>query len=135
MLAVSGLARSTLGSYIDKTNVRLPENAKLYIGLHTGARNAVVVGPARSLYGLVTALQKIRAPAGVDQSKIPYTQRKTMFSMCFLVTVMYVVVFDSLFILHFHGLCFSSRLRFAQGYYFAHAPALRPDVHTPPTLA
>ena len=76
MLAISGLARSTLGSYIDKTNVHLPENAKLYIGLHTGAKNAVVVGPARLLYGLVTALQKICAPAGVDQSKIPYTQCK-----------------------------------------------------------
>ena len=45
----------------------------------------MVVGPARSFYGLVTALQKIRAPAGADQSKIPYSQRKIVFSMRFLV--------------------------------------------------
>ena len=84
MLAVSGLARSTLDSHIAKTNEHLPENAKLYIGLHNGAKNAVVVGPARSLYGLVTALRKIRAPAGADQSKIPYSQRKNVFAMRFL---------------------------------------------------
>jgi fatty acid synthase subunit alpha len=85
MLAVSGLARSTLDSHIAKTNAHLPENAQLFIGLHNGAKNAVVVGPARSLYGLVTALQKIRAPAGVDQSKIPFSQRKIVFSMRFFV--------------------------------------------------
>src|SRR6266852_1436558 len=84
MLAVSGLARSTLDSHIAKTNEHLPENAKLYIGLHNGAKNAVVVGPARSLYGLVTALRKIRAPASADQSKIPYSQRKNVFAMRFL---------------------------------------------------
>jgi hypothetical protein len=37
--------------------------AKLSLGLHNGANKAVVVGP-HSLYGLVTALRKIRAPAG-----------------------------------------------------------------------
>ena len=85
MLAVSGLARSTLESHITKTNAHLPENAQLSIGLQNGAKFAVVVGPARSLYGLVTALRKIRAPAGADQSKIPYSQRKIVFSMRFLV--------------------------------------------------
>ena len=85
MLAISGLPRSTLDAHIAKTNEHLVENAKLYTGLHNGAKNAVVVGPARSLCGLVTALRKIRAPAGADQSKIPYLQRKIVFSMRFLV--------------------------------------------------
>jgi fatty acid synthase subunit alpha len=85
MLAVSGLARSMLDTHISKTNEHLAENAKLYIGLHNGAKKAVVVGPARSLYGLVMVLRKIRAPAGADQSKIPYSQRKIMFSIRFLV--------------------------------------------------
>jgi hypothetical protein len=53
--------------------------------LHNGAKNTAVVGPVRSLYGLVTALRKIRAPAGADQSKIPYSQRKNVFSMRLLV--------------------------------------------------
>jgi fatty acid synthase subunit alpha len=85
MLAVSGLTRSTLNSHITKTNIHLPENAKLSIGLHNGAKNAIIVGPAHSLYGLVMALRKIRAPTGADQSKIPYSQRKIVFSMRFLV--------------------------------------------------
>jgi hypothetical protein len=74
---------------IAKTNAHLPENAKVYIGLHNGAKNAVVVGPARSLYGHVTALRKVRAPAGADQSEIPYSQRKNVFAMRFLVNVPY----------------------------------------------
>ena len=86
MLAVSGLAHSTLDSHTAKTNEHLPDNAnaKLYIGLHNGAKNDVIVGPAHSLYGLVTALRKIRAPAGADQSKVPYSQHKDMFTMRFL---------------------------------------------------
>jgi len=50
-------ARSTLDSHIAKTNAHLPENAQLSIGLYNGAKNAVVVRPARFLYGLVTALR------------------------------------------------------------------------------
>ncbi|KAG8961241.1 3-oxoacyl-[acyl-carrier-protein] synthase [Tulasnella sp. 425] len=34
--------------------------------------------------GLFTALRKIKAPAGSDQSKIPFSQRKAVFSMRFL---------------------------------------------------
>lgn len=85
MLAVSGLGRSTLDAQITKTNAHLPANAKLSVGLNNGPKNAVVVGPARALYGLVTALRKIRAPAGADQSKIPFSQRKIAFSTRFLV--------------------------------------------------
>lgn len=85
MLAVSGLARNTLESQIGKTNKHLAANSQLSIGLNNGPKNAVVVGPARALYGLATALRKIRAPAGADQSKIPYSQRKIVFSMRFLV--------------------------------------------------
>lgn len=53
--------------------------------LATGAKNTVVVGPTRSPYSLITALRKICAPAGMDQSKIPFSQRKIAFSMRFLV--------------------------------------------------
>ena len=70
MLVVSGLSRSTLESCIAKTNAHLPENAQLPIGLQNGAKVPVIVGPACLLYGLVTALRKIRAPARADQSKI-----------------------------------------------------------------
>ena len=74
-------ARSTLDSHIAKTNAHLPENAQLSIGLYNGTKNAVVVRPVRPLYDLVAALRKIHAPAGADQSKIPYSQRRIVFSV------------------------------------------------------
>lgn len=36
------------------------------MSLHNGRRTFVVNGPARSLYGLVTSLRKVRAPTGDD---------------------------------------------------------------------
>ena len=55
------------------------------MSLHNGLRTFVVNGPARSLYGLVTSLRKVRAPTALDQSKIPFSQRKPVFSVRFLV--------------------------------------------------
>ncbi|EIW51495.1 uncharacterized protein TRAVEDRAFT_41081 [Trametes versicolor FP-101664 SS1] len=45
----------------------------------------VVTSPSRALYGLVTHLRKVRAPSGLDQSKTPFSQRKPVFSVRFLV--------------------------------------------------
>jgi fatty acid synthase subunit alpha, fungi type len=85
MLAVLGLTLKALKVHIDNTNSHLPANSKLFVSLNNGAKNFVVTGPSRALYGFVTALCKIRAPAGLDQSKIPFSQRKIVFSMRFLV--------------------------------------------------
>ncbi|KAH9923242.1 uncharacterized protein B0H18DRAFT_1120509 [Fomitopsis serialis] len=52
---------------------------------HNAPKAFVVTGPARALYGLVTLLRKVRAPNGLDQSKIPFSQRKPVFSVRFLV--------------------------------------------------
>ena len=57
----------------------------MFIRLQNNANVAVVVGPAHSLYGLVAALQRVRASAEADQSKTPHSQRKIVFSMRFLV--------------------------------------------------
>ncbi|KAJ7808688.1 fatty acid synthase beta subunit [Mycena olivaceomarginata] len=57
----------------------------MFGSLHNGPRAFVVTGPARSLYGLVTHLRKVRAPSGLDQSKTPFSQRKPVFSVRFLV--------------------------------------------------
>lgn len=85
MLAVTGLTLKSLDGHIAKTNVHLPSNSKLFVSLHNGPRNFVVTGPARALYGLATALRKVKAPAGLDQSKTPYSKRKAVFSTRFLV--------------------------------------------------
>ena len=85
MLAVTGLPLPNLQKFINKTNAHLPNNSKLYVSLHNGPRAFVITGPARALYGLVTSLRKIRAPLGLDQSKVPFSQRKAVFSIRFLV--------------------------------------------------
>ncbi|KAF7311009.1 Fatty acid synthase [Mycena chlorophos] len=85
MLSVTGLQLAELESHIKKTNTHLLENAQINISLHNGPRAFVVTGPARSLYGLVTSLRKVRAPSGLDQSKTPFSQRKPVFSVRFLV--------------------------------------------------
>ncbi|KAL5526485.1 FAS2 [Sanghuangporus sanghuang] len=84
MLSVSGLALKDLEPHIATTNKYLPENSKLYVSLYNGPRTFVVTGPPKSLYGLVASLRKVRAPPGLDQSKIPFSQRKPVFSARFL---------------------------------------------------
>ncbi|CAE6460687.1 unnamed protein product [Rhizoctonia solani] len=85
MLSVTGLPIAALEKHIAGVNKHLPKNSQLTIALHNGSRAFVVVGPPRALYGLVTALRKVRAPSGLDQSKVPFSQRKAVFNVRFLV--------------------------------------------------
>lgn len=84
MLGVTGLSLDILEKHITNTNKHLPTNSRMSISLYNGPKAFVVTGPAHSLHGLVIALRKIRAPTGLDQSKIPFSQRKTVFSVRFL---------------------------------------------------
>ena len=85
MLSVTGLALEVLEKHIKDTNKHLPWNSKLVVSLYNGPKAFVVTGPAKALYGLVTSLRKIRAPTGLDQNKVPFSQRKAVFSTRFLV--------------------------------------------------
>lgn len=85
MLSINGLELSVLKPHIDATNQYLPSQSQLSVSLYNGPRNFVVTGPPRSLFGLVTNLRKVRAPSGVDQSKVPHSQRKPAFGVRFLV--------------------------------------------------
>lgn len=84
MLSIAGLTLKDLEPHVKQTNVHLSENSQLEISLHNGPRVFVVTGPPRALYGLVTNLRKVRASSGLDQSKIPFSQRKPVFSIAFL---------------------------------------------------
>ncbi|CCE61876.1 hypothetical protein TPHA_0B02040 [Tetrapisispora phaffii CBS 4417] len=84
MLAVSNLTKEQVQEFIDKTNLHLPEEKHINISLINGARNLVVSGPPQSLYGLNLTLRKAKAPAGLDQSRIPYSERKLKISNRFL---------------------------------------------------
>ncbi|KAJ3517947.1 hypothetical protein NLJ89_g178 [Agrocybe chaxingu] len=85
MLSVTGLSLMELEPHIIKTNKHLSANSQLYISLHNGSKAFVVTGPPKALFGLVTSLRKVKATSGLDQSKIPFSQRKPVFSVRFLV--------------------------------------------------
>ena len=84
MLAVNGLGLKALEGFIKKTNSHLPANSQIGVSLYNASTMHVVTGPPKSLYGLATALRKIMAPAGLDQSKTPFSKRKAVFNMRFL---------------------------------------------------
>ncbi|KAL7423454.1 hypothetical protein Q5752_001034 [Cryptotrichosporon argae] len=84
MLSVSGLAEKALSGHIAKVNKHLPANSQVGISLYNGTTMFVVTGPPKALYGLATALRKVMAPAGLDQSKTPFSKRKAVFTMRFL---------------------------------------------------
>ncbi|KAF2733047.1 beta subunit of fatty acid synthase [Polyplosphaeria fusca] len=84
MLSVRDLSRKALQDHIDATNAHLPKDRTIAISLINSARNFVVTGPPISLYGLNVRLRKVKAPTGLDQTRIPFTQRKIRFVSRFL---------------------------------------------------
>lgn len=84
MLAVTGLRESQVVKHLEETNSHLAPERQIEITLHNGPRSFVCTGPPQSLYGLNLSLRKLKAPTGLDQSRVPYSQRKIKFSSRFL---------------------------------------------------
>ncbi|CAJ2512314.1 Uu.00g053290.m01.CDS01 [Anthostomella pinea] len=84
MLSIRDLPESEVQKHIDATNQYLPADRHIAISLVNSPRNMVVTGPPISLYGLNLQLRKVKAPTGLDQAKIPHTQRKIRFVNRFL---------------------------------------------------
>lgn len=84
MLSVRDLTREAVQTHIDTTNQHLPEHRHIAISLSNSARSFVVTGPPMSLYGLNLRLRKVKAPTGLDQTRIPHTERKVRFVNRFL---------------------------------------------------
>lgn len=84
MLSVRDLSKVALQEHIDATNHHLPKDRHIAISLVNSARNFVVTGPPISLYGLNLRLRKVKAPTGLDQTRIPFTDRKIRFVNRFL---------------------------------------------------
>ncbi|KAK9462405.1 acyl transferase domain-containing protein [Lipomyces oligophaga] len=84
MLSIRDLTKPMVLKYINQTNSHLPPEKHVFISLENGARNFVVAGPPLSLYGLSLSLRKLRAPPGLEQNRVPYSQRKLKFSNRFL---------------------------------------------------
>ena len=85
MLSVTGLSLKELELHITKTNKHLPAVSQLFVSFNNGPKAFVVTGPSKCLFGLVTSFRKVKAPSGLDQSKVPFSQRKPVFSVRFLV--------------------------------------------------
>ena len=84
MLSVRGLPRKTLSDHINTTNNHLPKDKCIHICLTNSRSNHVVGGPPMSLCALNSRLRKLKPKQGVDQSRTPFTQRKTAFTNVFL---------------------------------------------------
>ncbi|CAK9441726.1 uncharacterized protein LODBEIA_P55940 [Lodderomyces beijingensis] len=76
MLSVRDLPIDKVNKFIDQTNSHLPKEKHIAISLINGARNLVLSGPPESLYGFNLNLRNIKAPNGLDQSRVPYSERK-----------------------------------------------------------
>ena len=84
MLGVRGLDRPTLQSFINETNHHVPQTQHIYMALVNSRDNIVVSGPQKTLRNLNLRLRKIKVDEKVDQSHIPYKQRKTVLLNRFL---------------------------------------------------
>lgn len=84
MLSIRDLPQAEVQKHIDKTNQYLPSDRHIAISLINSPRNLVVTGPPMSLYGLNLQLRKLKAATGLDQTRIPFTERKIRFVNRFL---------------------------------------------------
>ncbi|RKF77663.1 Fatty acid synthase subunit beta [Golovinomyces cichoracearum] len=84
MLSIRDLPRKQVQEHVNATNQYLPEDRHISISLVNSAHNMVVTGPPISLYGLNLQLRKFKAPTGLDQTRIPFTERKVRFQNRFL---------------------------------------------------
>ncbi|KAK4134741.1 beta subunit of fatty acid synthase [Trichocladium antarcticum] len=84
MLSIRDLPQAEVQERINKTNQYLPADQHISISLINSPRNLVVAGPPKSLCGLNAQLRKAKAATGLDQTRIPFTQRKVRFVNRFL---------------------------------------------------
>lgn len=84
MLSIRDLSVEQAEVFIEQTNKHLPKEKHVAISLVNGARNLVVSGPPESLYGLNVTLRNKKSPSGLDQARVPHSERKLKFSNRFL---------------------------------------------------
>ena len=84
MLSIRKISQDLLQLQIDGTNQLLPPDERVSIGLDNGANNYVVCGPPMSLCGLNSRLRQIKSTPGLDQTRLPFHDRKLDFFNDFL---------------------------------------------------
>jgi fatty acid synthase subunit beta len=86
MLHIVGCAHEQLDRSIATLNRHLEPNGQVSIGIVNAPLDVVVTGPTLSLCALAANLRKMKAPNGVDQTRIAVSERKPDFSLRFLPT-------------------------------------------------
>ena len=76
MLSVRGLPRHDVEIILKKANKSLAKDQRVSLALVNSRDNLVLSGPPRSLRGIALHLRTLKAPEGVDQSRIPHNKRR-----------------------------------------------------------
>ncbi|ORX65028.1 hypothetical protein BCR32DRAFT_212224 [Anaeromyces robustus] len=85
MLSINGLPEAVIRQKVNELNSFIEEDSrKVTISLINGLRMIVVTGAPESLQNLKMTLKKIQAGPNEDQSRIPFSKRKLIFTMKFL---------------------------------------------------
>lgn len=84
MLIVRGLDKKQLEHSIEACNKYMDRKGKIYLAITNGSENFTVAGPANSLRGLALHLRRQKADEGLDQSRVPFSQRKPVIRFNFL---------------------------------------------------
>lgn len=84
MLSVTDLPRIQLQQHVDSVNRCFPEHQKIVVALRNDHQNTVLAGPVQSLCGLNNKIRELKCPAGLDQTRIPFSKRKHRFNNRFL---------------------------------------------------
>ncbi|KAF9636547.1 hypothetical protein BFW01_g7443 [Lasiodiplodia theobromae] len=85
MLSIRDLPQRLVEKEIGATNKYLSPHSHVSISLINDSRNNIVVaGPPTSLAALNVRLRRMRAPSKLDQTRVPFSKRKPVFSASFL---------------------------------------------------
>lgn len=84
MLSIRGLTREVLDDILIKANAHFEDSEKVAIALVNSKKSLVVAGSHLALRGVQSLLEHMKAPPGLDQSKIVYTQRRPDIEYTFL---------------------------------------------------
>ena len=76
MLSIRGLDLGSVNCVIEEVNNHFQSEHRIYLALVNSLDNVVVAGPPKSLRGLSLRLRNIKASDGLDQSRVPFNQRK-----------------------------------------------------------
>lgn len=84
MLSVSGIPEAELRAHVESINRYISKDCHASISLLNSHSNSVVSGPRRTLCALNTMLRSLKNGITSDQTRIPYSQRKSTSTTRFL---------------------------------------------------